>query len=259
MSVFDRYGLNFDTSRFGAADTLSAGASNTLSLIANSTPQFAQWQVDALEAGLPVRTDYFQNPTVNAVNSMISSATLIAANANTINASTLEASAASLIIELNAFKSHTDNISGVVLVSNTAYFPSYDGAFGVGQMSMMTLTKTDGPQQNTDAILGSFTSLFIQDILDANTIQLTTYAPLINVSTGNTDPIINVVTEYCNTTSSILNTRRLSDWSFYQNSLDVMRDTAFLQQFNNMGGTQTYLVKNLIGTPTLVNNLNANT
>jgi hypothetical protein len=124
---------------------------------------------------------------------------------------------------------------------------------------MMILTKTDGPQQNTDAILGSFTSLFIQDILDSNTVQLTSYAPLINVSTSNTDPIINTVAAYCNTTSSILNTRRLNDWTFYQNSLQVMKDTAFLQQFNAMGGTQTYLVKNLIGTPTLVNNLSANT
>jgi hypothetical protein len=259
MSVFDRFGLNFDTTRFGDADTLSAGASNTLTLIANTTPQFAQWQINALEAGSPVRTDYFKNPTVNAVNSMISSATLIAANANTINASTLEASAISLIVELNSFKSHTDNIAGVVLVSNTAVFPSYDAAFGIGQQSMMILTKTDGPQQNTDAILGSFTSLFIQDILDSNTVQLTSYAPLINVSTSNTDPIINTVAAYCNTTSSILNTRRLNDWTFYQNSLQVMKDTAFLQQFNAMGGTQTYLVKNLIGTPTLVNNLSANT
>ncbi len=259
MSVFDRYGLNFDTARFGDADTLSGGASNTLTLIANSTPQFAQWQVSALEAGSPVRTDYFQNPTVNAVNSMISSATLIAANANTINASTLEASAASLIIELNAFKSHTDNIPGVGLVSNTAYFPSYDAAFGIGQQSMMILTKTDGAQQNTDAILGSFTSLFIQDILDANTIQLSTYAPLINVSTSNTATICDTVSAYCSNTANVLSTRRLADWSFYQNSLQVMRDTAFLQQFNAMGGTQTYLVKNLIGTPTLVNNLSANT
>jgi len=259
MSVFDRYGLNFDTARFNGADTLSNGASNTLSLIANSTPQFAQWQVSALEAGSPVRTDYFQNPTVNAVNSMISSATLIAANANTIGASTLEVAANNLVIELNAFKSHTNNIAGVSLVSNTAYFPSYDAAFGVGQQSMMILTKTDGAQQNTDAILGSFTSLFIQDILDANTIQLSTYAPLINVSTSNTATICDTVSAYCSNTTNVLSTRRLADWSFYQNSLQVMRDTAFLQQFNAMGGTQTYLVKNLIGTPTLVNNLSANT
>jgi hypothetical protein len=259
MSVFDRYGLNFDTARFGDADVLSGGASNTLSLVANTTPQFSQWQVTALEAGSPVRTDYFQNPTLNAVNSMISSATLIAANANTINASTLEASAASLIIELNAFKSHTDNISGVTASSNTFGFPSYDAAFGIGQQSMMILTKTDGPQQNTDAILGSFTSFFIQDILDANTIQLSTYAPLINVSTGNTDVIIDTVSAYCGNTANVLSTRRLADWSFYQNSLQVMRDMGFLQQFTQMGGTQTYLVKNLIGTPTLVNNLSANT
>lgn len=259
MSVFNRYGLNFDTARFGDADNLSPGASNTLALIANTTPAFAPWQVAALEAGSPVRTDYFKNPTANDVNSMITNATLIAANANTINASTLEATAASLIVELNAFKSHTDNISGVVVVTDMYNYPSYDSAFSMGQQSMMLLTKTDGPQQNTDVMLGSFTSLFIQDILDANTIQLSAYAPLINVATGNTDPIINTVSDYCNTTSSILNTRRLADWAFYQNTLQVMKDMAFLQQFTQMGATQTYLVKNLIGTPTLVNNLSANT
>ena len=60
-------------------------------------------------------------------------------------------------------------------------------------------------------------------------------------------------------TANVLIERVTHDWNFFRNTVQVTQDSAFLQQFTNMGGTQSYLVKNLIGTPSLVEKLSANT
>lgn len=281
-SVFDRLNYNFDSSKFGNAANLSSAAANTINLIANNTPAYAEWQITDLAAGSPVRTNYFKNPTNTNTASMLFTVGTIRLTANTIiNANTdnvvgggyttsnvfvttdqiaaatkLYSSSGNLIIELNAFKSHTDNISGVTVVTNTDY-PSYESAAGLGQMNMMTLTKTDGTPQNTVPILGSFTSLFIQPELTANDQTFIVYNSSFNVNSNST--FIQTISDYANSTASLLNTRRSGDWTFFRNSYQVMKDIGFLQQFTNMGGTQSYLVKNLIGTDSLITKLSANT
>ena len=113
----------------------------------------------------------------------------------------------------------------------------------------------------------------IQDILDANTNQLIVFSnQLANSVTANTDNVDNItyssnltptqltdIQNYCLSTKDVLYTIRTLDWDFFRNSIQVMKDNAFLQQFSNMGGTQSYLVKNIIGTPSLVEKLTANT
>jgi hypothetical protein len=190
----------------------------------------------------------------------------------------LSASANSLIIELGKFVSHTDNIAGVTTVY-ASDVPSYAGAASTGQSSLLTLNMAGEPQSNTDVMLGSFTSLFIQDILTANANQLLSYSiQLKNSISANTtndgeggpsvttyssnlaNSIISSMSSYCNTTSSILNTRRMHDWNFHINLQQVTQDNGFLQQFNNLGATQKYLIKNVIGTTSLVDKLtSANT
>jgi hypothetical protein len=278
MSVFNRLGFNFDTTRFGSAHTLSTGAANTITLISNNIPSMPDWQKSDLSNGAIVRTEYFQNPTTTYVNSMLSSAAIISSNALTINAFSLAASANSLIVELGKFTSHTNNVSGVTLVY-TNDVPSYAGAAGSGQSSLLTLNMAGEPQTNTDIMLGSFTSLFIQDDLTANANQMLSYSiQLKNSISANTtndgeggpsvttyssnlaNSIISSMSSYCNTTSSILNTRRMHDWTFHRNLQQVTQDNGFLQQFNNLGGTQKYLIKNVIGTTSLVDKLtSANT
>lgn len=292
-TVFDRYGYNFDSSKFGDASNLSEGAKNTLELIANNTPGLVQWQIDDLKVGSPVRTDYYKNPTDSNTTLMLSTTNSIKLTANTImNANTsdsvgggwsntvisvgppvvwsnvfvssaeiaaanaLFASASNLIINLNSFRSHTDNISGVTVVTSPDV-PSYDVAIGFGQMNMMTLTKTDGTPQNTVPILGSFTSLFINDILSANNTQLAQYNTALSV--GATSTLMQEVSNYANSTSLIINTRKSHDTTFFNNSVQVMKDIGFLQQFSNMGSTQKYLVMNMVGTESLINKLSANT
>jgi hypothetical protein len=263
MSLYNRLGLNFDTSRFGDAQTLSSNASNTLGLIANTTGILPKWQQDDLSVGSPVRTNYYQNPTTTYVSSMITSANSLYYSANSANDSVTSIAASNLIIELGNFKSHTDNISGVVAVSNT-FFPSLQSAGNMGQMNMMNLAKSNGVS-NTAPILGSFTSLFISDELSANANTLIVYAnqyanSLSNTSgnvTSNLTPTqIAVIDNYLANTQTLLNTRRTNDVSFYQNSMQLSQDIGYMQQFSNMGGTMSYLVNNLVGTPRLLANLN---
>ena len=61
--------------------------------------------------------------------------------------------------------------------------------------------------------------------------------------------IINIQ-NYIISTTDVLYNQRIQDWTFYQNSQQVNQDVSFLQQFNNMGGTMSYLVKNVIGNNT---------
>lgn len=264
MTIYSRLGLNFDTTRFGSAQTLAPSASNTLNLIANTAP-LKPWQTTDLSAGPVIRTNYFQNPTVGNVASMLISSNSLYYSANSANDSVTQALASSLTIELNNFKSHTDNISGVT-VSNSQGIPSLNSAQNIGQLNMMTLSKTDGVS-NTAPILGSFTSLFISDILTANTIKLTYYANEYansvgaNISgyiTSNLAPSeITNIQNYLLSTTNVLYNQRMQDWTFYQNSIQVSQDASFLQSFNNMGGTMSYLVNNLVGTPSLVSKINS--
>lgn len=266
MTVYSRLGLNFDTTRFGSAQTLAPSAANTLNLIANTAP-LKTWQTTDLSAGPVVRTNYFQNPTAGNVASMLISANSLYYSANSANDSVTQSLASSLTIELNNFKSHTDNISGVT-VSNSQGIPSLNSAQNIGQLNMLTLSKSDGVS-NTAPILGSFTSLFISDILTANTIKLTYYANeytnslSLNVTTGNTtsnlaNSEIANIQNYIISTTNVLYNQRIQDWTFYQNSLQVSQDASFLQSFNSMGGTMTYLVNNVIGTPSLITKLTSN-
>jgi hypothetical protein len=52
----------------------------------------------------------------------------------------------------------------------------------------------------------------------------------------------------------------MHDWTFHRNLQQVTQDNGFLQQFNNLGATQKYLIKNVIGTTSLIGKLtSANT
>lgn len=276
MTIFNRYQLNFDTSQFGDADNLSLNASNTINLIASSSGTIYPWQANCIASGPIVRSDYLQNPTTINTNSMLVSVANIAINSLAVsNANTQFANvftcANNLIISLNSFQLHTDNISGLNIVKSPDV-PSYDYSFNTGQVSLINLAKFNEPQPNTDIILGSFTSLFIPDILKANDEQLQIFnTELSNSIVIDTDAYGNTcyystltssqianLENYISSTATVLNTRRTQDWNFHQNSMQILEDEAFIQQFSNLGGTQSYLLNNIIGTPNLVSNLTSN-
>ena len=271
-TIYDRLNLDIDTAIFGAAANLSPEAANSLTFIADNTPPMPQWQINDLAnaAETPiVRTTYFQNPMAANLANMLASAQTIYTTAAVAADGPVMTSSSDLIIKINDFYKHTDNISGVITV-NDANTPSYDMASAVGQQIMMILAKTDGNTsvKNTAPILGSFTSLFVTSEIKTNTIQMFAYAgeyanSLISDGMGGyysglgpqeTNNIIN----YMDSTAALMNTRSSFDKDYYMNARQIIQDFSYLQQFNSMGGTNTYLTTNIVGTPTLANNLTAN-
>ena len=269
-SVFGRFNYNFETERFGDALNLSNGAKNFL----NVAPiMISGWQISDLANGSINRTDYFKNPTANVcaqmtanLNSIITICTTDNANAFTYSANAarqLGKDAANLVLEIARFKSHTDNISGVTSISSdAATIPFFETATSIGAQMVQILNKTDDIS-NTLPYLGSTTSLFISDILQANTngisnclITITsTYAtPNYTISSASVNNII----DYTKSVANVLSTRRIGDWTFYQNSMSILRDYSFLSRFTTMGGTQKYLINNLIGTDSLNSKLSSN-
>jgi hypothetical protein len=168
----------------------------------------------------------------------------------------LELAANNLIISINAFGSHTDNISGVIDMSaGSQDFPFYDSAVTVGQQTLLITNKTDNVS-NAVPLLGSFTSLFILPELTANSSQITYYRNELDNSiaanTSNLAPAeIIAMTNYLTGVKSELDTRRNHDITFFRESLDLMRDYLFLNRFNVVGNTQYWLLNNLIGTANL--------
>lgn len=263
MGVYTRLGLNFPTEKFGEAETLTSGAANTINLITINTPKLTDWQIEDVQTGSPARSTYFKNPYTSNLASMNVSISSIKVSANSANLSNVFTAANNFTLAIGSFHFHTNNVSGLNVVTDPSC-PSYDTASGFGQMNMMNLTKTDGPQSNTSSILGSFTSLFITDEIQANTNQFIYYdselanSIVANISSNLSSSEISNIVSYINSTTNQLNTRVSHDKTFYQNTLQVTSDIAFIQQFNNIGNTQKFLLNNVIGTPYLVNNL-ANT
>jgi len=278
MSIYARLGLNFDTSRFGDAATLSQNASNTLNLIVESTGgKLKDWQINLLDAGPLNTTDLYVNRANTFISVMLANTSNIYYNANLANQTALMEVANNLIIELNEFKYHTDNISGVAVVTESEAagnvsmdVPTLASAENIGQLNMMTLAKTDGVQ-NTVGILGSFTSLFIQDELSANANTIALYdfqfansititpdglGGYIYTSNLSAGDIINIESYLANTKNLIYD-RRISDWNFYANSVQLSQEVQILQELENTGGTLTYLIENVVGSANLKSYLNS--
>lgn len=264
-SVFARLGFNFDTNAFGDAQYLTAPALKTLEM---TPPQIKDWQVQDLAAGSIDKNKYVKNPHANVCSTLTANVThmnVVISTASFPNAETegetLKTECRNYIIELAAFKSHTDNISGLgVQSANAMTIPDYDLAVSVGQQ-ILRITNTTDNVANSTPMLGSFTSLFIGSDLAAN--NTTIYNDRItldssvagngNVTLGSAQ--VNNIISHIQSAKNLISTRRLHDWNFYSNSMQVVSDYQALSRYNNLGNTQTYLVNNLIGTDFLKNNL----
>ena len=267
-TVFGRLQYNFDSTKFGDALTLSDAAIETI----NSSPlAITQWQETDISDNVVSRSRYFRNPTINVCNQIISNLTLISVNANTANLSNVEIAANNTILEMYKFISHSSNISGVnKLADSDAAIPMYETAMGIGDSVLRLTNKTDGVE-NTSPVLGMMTSLFIGPELTSNsnllyTDSLTLNASLQSVTVGMQTIIrsnlssvsINTILSHITTANNMVYTRRNHDWNMFQKGRDVLADYSFLNQFNMMGNTKTFLVNNYIGTSYLTNQLAAN-
>ena len=147
-------------------------------------------------------------------------------------------------------------------------YPDYDSAVQLGQDLLMLLNNTDGIQDSSP-VLGNMTSLFIGDEIAANLTIITGDYPTLNASLyldANSNVVSNITTISANlivshlqTTSEMLNTRRLHDWNFFRQGSILLEDYSRIDKLENVGNTQIYLINNLIGTDEYKQKISANT
>jgi hypothetical protein len=225
----------------------------------------SQWQID--DIANTAATGYYQNPyqyTLASLSIYLNGlATLANSNNTTFNvasdaANTLNLALNSLSPSIITFTTHTNNLSGVTTSSNRSQYPDLNSSLAVGRQMLNITNKSDGVQNNTP-ILGNFTSLYVGNTLSALNIAITNdYITLnnsISLVSGNatsniSNAAMNVIISDVQTLQTLIDTRRTSDWSFYQNSLSVLTDYQTELQFSNIGYTQNNLIT-LIGTPKL--------
>lgn len=267
-SIFQRLGYNFDTNRFGDAQYLSPGAEAYL----KAAPiELASWQQSDIANGNIQTTNYYKNPLASDCALLIANTSNIISFATTIpfdfagsSNITLTNAATKLQSELNSFVSHTNNVSGVSLMtSNTDVIPSFESASSIGNYLLRIVNVSDNVQ-NTTPLLGSMTSLFVGQEISSNVAVVNTALYLLNSSVapnGNcylSSAQVLSISNTLNVLNTFVSYRRVSDWNFFANATSIVMDTVKLSSFNNMGNTQLYLINNLIGTNQLKSNL-ANT
>ena len=267
-NVFNRLSFSFDTGKFGDAIFLS---DNTKDFLNTQPVSLETWQKNDLANGTIIVTNYYKNPLANDLIILTNTSNSVIKFANTVpfdfsngsNAS-LEYASNVLEVQLKEFKKHTDNVSGVTLLtSNTDTIPSFESASSIGNFLLRIVSYTDDIQ-NTTPLLGSMTSLFVGPEINANVIVVTSANTLLNNSVapnGNcylSESQVLSISNSFNVLSRFISYRRTSDWNFFANATVIVLDTMKVSSFNNLGNTQLYLINNLIGTDTLKTNL-ANT
>ena len=271
-SVFARLNYSFDDKKFGDIIYLTDQAKKFLEL---APPDVTEWQQNDIADDVVTRSRYYVNPTANVCSTLLANANIIFESANNDPANTftqtgagnaameLANTTALFITEIIAFKSHTDNISGLTIAtSNSTTIPQLDSVVSIGQQ-LLTLTNTTDGISNSTPMLGSLTSLFIGDDLANN--NLTIYTDRLAMDAANVGGIssltanqINLIITHVQTANTLVSTRRYHDWNFYEKSYQILSDYYFVKKFTNMGNTSTYLVNNLIGTDLIKTNI-ANT
>jgi hypothetical protein len=271
-SVFARLNYSFDDKKFGDSIYLTDQAKKFLEL---APPDVTEWQQNDIADDVVSRSRYYVNPTADVCSTLLANANIIFESANSDPANTftqtgagnaameLANTTALFITEIIAFKSHTDNISGLTIAtSNSTTIPQLDSVVSIGQQ-LLTLTNTTDGISNSTPMLGSLTSLFIGDDLANN--NLTIYTDRLAMDAANVGGIssltanqINLIITHVQTANTLVSTRRYHDWNFYEKSYQILSDYYFVKKFTNMGNTSTYLVNNLIGTDLIKTNI-ANT
>jgi hypothetical protein len=177
--------------------------------------------------------------------------------------------------ECNNFTYITNRLSNMVSMGTDTTTPHYQLAIGYGKMMSYISYQSDGVQNNSP-IMGCFTSLYTANTLNslvANTnILLVTLNNSITSQTTGTPP--NTITTHSSNISlsdaqsldsnmaqiySTMYRCRTSDTSFYQNCAAVFADYTAATQFNGAGQSETQLIQEVIGSPKLLERLNANT
>jgi hypothetical protein len=170
------------------------------------------------------------------------------------------------------FIEHTDRLSGLIEPiadedNDTTLLPHLDTAMAIGKTLTYIINQSDGIQNNAP-IMGSFTSILIEDDLTEQRNAIIDYPTLIEDSIYGeefvgeppelvrystlTEEQIDEIEENLSTISSTLTIRRTHDENFFTKSKMVLDDFNKLKKFKDMGQTERNLTQNFIGTEKLL-------
>lgn len=179
-----------------------------------------------------------------------------------------------LISTMNAFKDHTDRVSGVTSYGDyiteatqdiALTKPFKDTVKGNAKTLMYIIYQTDGVT-NTSIMNGSLTSLFTGPEANTYSNTLTTYKTTVNssiyISGPNTKSTLtatqaNTINTGINEMITFFDTRRTHDENFFNNMRTMVSDYKTVRQFSNMGESETTLVNDYTGTSKLLTRLNS--
>jgi hypothetical protein len=268
-TVFGRLGYNFDSVNFEGADQLLDGAKKNLEIRKNS---LYTWQYRDVADSTAIRSRYYRNPTANLYITLRNTANSITLLAQNLSLSNIATQANNFILELDRFKSHTDNISGVIDTTADGFtvdanIPEYETAMGVGETLVQILYAADNVA-NTVGALGSFTSLYINNQLTSNaSILANAYTSLNSSIVVSGLPVtqssnlgglaLETINSYIAIANTMIATRRLHDWNFFKKANEIARDMGTVSQFSNMGKMKSHLVYYKVGTDGLIANVSA--
>ena len=266
--VYSTLGYNFNDPN-GQVQQFSA---NTQTVMNQFPPLIKSWQAQDI-ANNSVG-NYFQNPVSTSVNSIITVsnqiyilANSVYGNANSTYSQTADLSplipiANALTITASSFLVHTNKVSGVTSMNgatDTNVNPYYQTAVNYGKQAVYLTNQTDGVVNNSP-IMGCMTSILIGPQISANSNTLSAdYITLTNGISGNTlsnAQVTQITTDLTNL-NTVLSTRQTSDVTFFGKLQTLVNNYNTTKQFASMGETETYLVNNLIGTPSLVTKINS--
>jgi hypothetical protein len=179
-----------------------------------------------------------------------------------------------LISTMNAFKDHTDRISGVTSYGDyiteagstiATTKPFKDTVKGNARSLMYIIYQTDGIS-NTAIMNGALTSLFTGPEANTYSNTLTTYKTTVNSSIYISSPNIkstltstqaNTINTGINEMITFFDTRRTHDETFFTNMKTMVSDYKTVRQFSDMGESETTLVNNYTGTSKLLTRINS--
>lgn len=261
-TLYDSLQLNFDTSKFGEAlDPMG----DLQVRIDESYPVIQKWQYDAIANNQTSSSLYFRNPVANVVNSIISTISSantfiygfgILANANVV--------ISGLSNTANTFLIHTQRVSGVSSSPNTLE-PDFFTATGYGQIAFSLVSKFEGISNNSP-ILGSMTSLFVEDDLltysnelSAASLELKNsivavgfpYTYVSNLSSIRITQILNTM----NAANNFMYERYTNDKGYFGRVLALANNYDQMIKYSAFNDLSAHLVNNYVGTDKLKNNL----
>lgn len=261
--IMSQLGFNFSTEKLGDA----LDPQNDLDKNLKKAPSpYKKWQFDAV-ANNDI-DGYFQNPVLNVSSEIWNYANTIRSTSATVSLTTIQNAADNISSNIQLFILHTNNVSGVT-TSTSQQYPDFNTAMGIGEYIMQLSNRYDGTSNSTP-ILGSMTSLFVEDDLQGYLTSMKSYKKTIDNSISISYPPpdflpeytsnltagqITTITNELSNCNSLLYTRYTHDWNFFRNSISLMNKFNQVSKFSNMSKIGLHMVENYVGTKKLKSKL----